>query len=653
MSVAARVDLGVPRAIGPYEIQYEIGRGGMGVVYRATRPYDGAPVALKIASADMADLFGFIRREIQTLRRLRHPGVVRILDEGHEKGVPWYTMELLDAHALDELLGLAEYDGALTDHVRPFIPVSGVLPVNPVARTQVRSDLPRVLTLMYRLARVLAHVHAHGIVHRDIKPQNVLVRAGDRPVLVDFGLVGRFNDHSGREVLEIAGQMLGTALYASPEQASGELPDARSDLYSFGVMLYEIVAGAPPFDGTFLYDILRQHITRMAVRPSQLVDGVPPVLDDLIMRLLEKRRGDRLGYAEDVAALLVDAGAQPDPDFDSETAPYLYRPEIVGRRETVEALREHISGLREGRGAFVVIGGESGIGKTSVASVFGREATLAGLSVTAGECVAVATSGDAIGGQALHPLRPLFRAIADHCRAGGTPAVDSILGPRLAVLRDQDPSLEALVDLRSGDTPRIAPEIAGRRLFSDVAETLAAFASARPLVLVIDDLQWADEVTVRFLLSLDEEFFANTPLMILGTYRADEVDADLRALLARQDVVKMSLKRLDDSCVHDIVRSMLAAPGVPESFVQFVAKQCEGNPSSSPNTSAPPWSSACCTAREAAGTCRVPRSTPSAISDSHARCTISWRAASAHSPPRPGASWKPPRCSAATSTSRC
>jgi len=578
MGVAATADYAAPRAIGPYEIQCEIGRGGMGVVYRATRLYDGAQVALKIASAGMADMFSFIRREIQTLRRLRNPGVVRILDEGAEKGVPWYVMELLDAHSLGELLGLSEFDGAVTDLVRPFIPVSGAPAERASGRTPVRADLPRVLTLMYRLARVLAHIHGHGVSHRDIKPQNVLVRPGDRPVLVDFGLVGRFNEHGGREVLEISGQMLGTALYASPEQASGELVDARSDLYSFGVMLYEIVTGRPPFDGFSINEILSRHLTHNPVRPSQVVDRVPPALDELIMRLLEKRRAERLGYAEDVAALLVEAGAQRDPDFDSDTAPYLYRPQIVGRCETVEALRAYIPEIRKGRGAFVVIGGESGIGKTSVASVLAREATFAGLNVIAGECQALAGSGDMIGGPALHPLQPLFREIADHCRAGGRAAIESILGRRLAVLRDQDPSLEALVDLRADDTPRIPPEIASRRLFTDVTETLAAFACARPLVLVIDDLQWADEVTVRFLSSLDEEFFAKTSLMILGTYRADEAEADLRALLARQHIVKMPLKRLDETCVHDIVRSMLAAPGAPERFLHYVAQQCEGNP---------------------------------------------------------------------------
>ncbi len=577
MSVARSIECVVPRTIGPYEILDEIGRGGMGVVYRAARLDDGSLAAVKIASEEMADQFSFLRREIQTLRRLEHPGVVRILAEGTEKGVPWYAMELLDSRSLDQLLGLTAFDTAKTESVRPFIPVSGVLPVSLQSRVVVRTDLPRVLTLMYRLARVLAHIHAHGVIHRDIKPQNVLVRSGDRPVLVDFGLMGRFRAHSGREVLEIAGLMLGTALYASPEQASGELVDARADLYSFGAMLYEVVTGAPPFTGETVHDVLLQHLSRVPARPSLLVHGVPPALDDLIMRLLEKRRGDRLGYAEDAAALLVEAGAEPDPDFETETAAYLYRPEIVGRRETMEALRPRIPEVRNGRGGFVVIGGESGIGKTSVAAAFAREATMGYLSVIAGECIPVATSGEVIGGQALHPLRPLFRQIADFCRAGGKDAIERILGPRLAVLRDQEPSLEALAELREG-TPRIPAEIAARRLFTDVSETLAAYAKETPLLLVIDDLQWADEVTLRFLSSLDANFFASTPLMILGTYRADEVGPDLRQLLDRPHIVKMPLRRLDADNVHDIVRSMLAAPDAPADFLQFLSQQSEGNP---------------------------------------------------------------------------
>ena len=569
MSAIATAETPVPRFIGPYSVLYEIGRGGMGVVYRAMRKDGGPQVALKMPSEDMSDLFGCMRREIHALSRLRHPGVVRIIEEGMEKGVPWYAMELLDSRSLDQLLNISEDHWDATD-ILPFeaTPETFAMRRSRGEKTEMRGDLQRALTLMYRLARVLAYTHAHGIVHRDLKPQNVLVRPGDRPVLVDFGLMGEFKAQSGREVLEVGGLMMGTAIYTAPEQASGELVDARADLYSFGAMLYEIVTNQPPFTGRSVQSVLMQHLSMPPVPPSALVNGVPPVLEQLILNLLEKRRASRLGYAEDVAELLVEAGAEPDADFKVETAAYLYRPEIVGRKATIDSLRERLPDVRYGAGALVMLGGESGIGKTSVAAAFAREATLGAFEVVTAEC-------DPVGGQPLHPFRPLLRAVADHCR-GRDDVIERVLGTRLHVLRDREPSLAGLVPEDS--LPRIAPEIAARRLFTDLADTLAAYARERPLLLILDDLQWADEITLRFLASLGAEYFEGLPLMIVGTYRVDEAGPELRAMIANAHVNNVVLTRLDDANVADIVRSMLAAPDAPSSFLQFLAGQTEGNP---------------------------------------------------------------------------
>lgn len=577
MSVAASFDdVAAPRTIGPYSVLYEIGRGGMGVVYRSIRQDGGPEVALKMPYAEMADHFGCMRREIHALSRLRHPGVVNIIEEGVERGVPWYAMELLDSRSLDELLSISKYQHEMTDIVAPFEPHSGIimLPGNVRGRGFVRPDLKRALTLMYRLARVLAYIHAHGIVHRDLKPHNVLVRIGDRPVLVDFGLMGQFRAQSGREILEIGGMMMGTAIYAAPEQASGELVDARADLYAFGCMLYEIVTGTPPFNGSSIHEVLMMHLGTPPVRPSLVVNGVPPVLDQLIMSLLEKKRGNRLGYAEDVAELLVESGAEPDPDFEVATAAYLYRPEIIGRQGTIDSLRALLPAIRDNQGSFVALGGESGIGKTSVAAAFARDAMIGGIGVVTGECIPVATTGDAIGGQPLHPLKPLLRAIADYCLAHGPAAIERVLGPRLAALREQEPALDALAK----DDAHLPAELVSRRLFDDLSATLAAFAHERPLLLILDDLQWADEMTLRFLTSLPREYFDGVPLMILATYRAEEVGPDLRTLLAAKHIMRVPIGRLDDGSVADIVRSMLAAPDAGEDFLRFLAQRSEGNP---------------------------------------------------------------------------
>src|SRR6185436_2545758 len=178
MTASAPVE-SVPRTIGPYEVRYEIARGGMGVVYRAVHTDLGHEVALKIPWKEMASVFGFMRREIHALGRLRHPGVVRIFDEGVEKGVPWYAMELLEGRTLGELLDMNAPHPDAT-FVMSFEPRKSDLASMAGAqlRQKARVDLARALTVMYRLARVLAYVHAHGIVHRDLKPGNVVVRAG-------------------------------------------------------------------------------------------------------------------------------------------------------------------------------------------------------------------------------------------------------------------------------------------------------------------------------------------------------------------------------------------------------------------------------------------------------------------------------------------
>jgi len=575
MSQASAIELDLPHLIGPYEVQRELGRGGMGAVYLA-RHVDGGPdVAVKLALPGVSRYFRYMRREIHALSRLRHPGVVRILDSGAERGAPWYAMELLDGAPLEEFVRgtneSASDIGPTTGEATAIVPVLpyGVAGGQRMRRkSTVRPDLTRGLTMMYRLARILAYVHGRGMVHRDLKPANVLVQAGDRPVLVDFGVMSHFRAHGGREVIEVSGAMVGTVSYASPEQARGELVDARSDLYTFGVMLYELLTGAPPFDGQTAQEVLKKHSLEEPVPPSEFVTGVPALIEELTLNLLRKHPADRLGYAEDVAARLIEAGAAADPDLEAEeTAAYLYRPEIVGRKATIESLAELIPKAWAKAGSFVVLGGESGIGKTSVAAAFAREATICGLAVLTGEC-------EPVGGGFLHPLRPLLRDVADVCRADRAVFAD-VLGPRLAVLREYEPSLEQLAER---DTPRIPQEIAARRLNADLAATLAAFAQAKPLMLILEDLQWADEGTMRFLASLDEDFFDGLPFVIVGTYRADEAGPDLRSLLAKRHVAKVLLGRLDESSVADIVRSMLAAPNAPGAFLDYLAKQSEGNP---------------------------------------------------------------------------
>ena len=555
--------------IGDYEITGLLGRGGMGIVYRAVHRETRQAVALKTALSRDASHFACMRREIHALRRLGHPGVVRIFEEGVDGGIPWYAMELLDPE--QSLRAILDSDDLAT---RPLDQEN--FAIRPGHKPRVRGDLPRILTVMYRLCRVLGYIHSHGIVHRDLKPANVLLGDGDYPILVDFGLMVRFRGDSSREVLEVGGQSLGTLTYTSPEQADGQLVDARSDLYSFGVILYEAVTRRHPFDATSAARLRHQLFFEPASAPSRWVEDLPPVLDHLLLRLLQKKPGDRYGYADDVAAMLVEAGAEPEPEADVEAPSYLYRPELEGRGAIMEALAKCLEYVLPGNGAFVAVGGVSGIGKTSVATAFSRKATRKKMLVITGECVPVTTDGE-IGGEPLHPLRPLLHAIADHCMQFGATELERVIGPRLAMLQEYHPDLAVLARARGESGPRSVSS-AHRRLFPDLAETLAAFTQAQPVLLILDDLQWADEVTLRFLASLREEFFNGTKLMILGLYRSDEVGPELSDLLAAPHLAKSSLERLDDGSVAAIVKSMLAESDPSPTFVEFVARQSHGSP---------------------------------------------------------------------------
>jgi len=268
---------------------------------------------------------------------------------------------------------------------------------------------------------------------------------------MDFGLMALARGAIGREVLSIGGRM-GTYSYVVPEQIQGQIPDARADLYSIGCMLYESVTGAPPFGREHAdADVLRGHLSVPPDPPSRVVDGVPPALDDLILRLLAKRPQDRLGHADDLAAALLDFA---DPSLsdsgirgDRHRPAQLYRPQLRGRQQALDDLLGHLDGVQQNRGGMVLVGGESGIGKTFLVSEFGRRANHRGISVVTGDCLP-STGGDSsvtdTGGVPLLPFRPLILlaigapfslAIMYGFGLNHAPIYDGILAPDSRFLR--------------------------------------------------------------------------------------------------------------------------------------------------------------------------------------------------------------------------
>jgi beta-lactam-binding protein with PASTA domain/tRNA A-37 threonylcarbamoyl transferase component Bud32 len=257
-----------------YEIGEVIGRGGMAEVHEGRDLRLGRRVAVKILRPDLARDPTFqarFRREAQSAAALNHPNIVAVYDTGEDTltssngttvVVPFIVMEYVDGMTLRQLLA------------------SG------------RRLLPeRALEITAGILAALDYAHRHGIVHRDIKPANVmLTRTGDVKVM-DFGIARAMNDTGN--TMTATSAVMGTAQYLSPEQARGEVVDARSDLYSAGVLLYELLTGRPPFTGDSPVAIAYQHVSEMPVPPSQVDSGVTPQVDGVVLHALAKRTDDR------------------------------------------------------------------------------------------------------------------------------------------------------------------------------------------------------------------------------------------------------------------------------------------------------------------------------------------------------------------------
>jgi tetratricopeptide (TPR) repeat protein len=545
----------------------------MGVVYEARHRETGQRVALKTVSLGAPWGVETLRREIRALAQLRHPGIVRIFDEGLDGGRPWYAMELLRGVTLRR-----ELDGSDPSHWDGNEPVAGEtaqwdgdteLPT-PASATPIRRPggaLGPRLALIRRLCAPLAFLHGEGLVHRDLKPENILIVDGERPVIIDFGLAAQFA--AGRLTLGLQQASLGpegTLDYIAPEVLSGEVVDARADLYALGCILYEIVSGARPFRGT-AEEVMRGHLDGAPAPLDELVPELAPELVQLIHRLMQKRPRDRLGYAEDVARIL--GAAEPEP-LAPPARPYLYRPRLAGRESVLAQLLGALGGLAEGRGACVVVAGESGVGKTRLLSELIREALARRFHVLVGECPPHPAP--------LEALRRPLSSLADRLRLLPEEKVERIVGAHGQVIADFAPELATLPgQSRHRPPPRLPPSEAEERFLRALVEIFTGLAAERAVLLLLDDMHAADELTISFLRRLLAQV-AGRPLLVVATHRSDEESVELRRLADDPRVVRMHLGRLGEPAIESMVGDMLALPTPPQLLSRTLAQQSEGNP---------------------------------------------------------------------------
>lgn len=540
-------------ARGRYQVLRFLGEGVRKQVYLARDTRLEREVAVACIKQEGLDEVGVarVRREGEAMGRLGdHPHIVTVYDIGDENGQLYLVSQYMSGGDLEDLLRRAE------NH---------------------RLTVEETLRVADHVCRALEQAHSHGIIHRDLKPRNVWLTQDGVAKLGDFGLAVALD----RSRLSTEGLMVGTVAYMPPEQGLGRGADARSDLYSLGALLYELLCGRPPFVGDDAVAIISQHINTPPVAPSWHAANVPPGLEDVILRLLAKAPEERPPSAGEVReALAAIASAPHAVTFaareDRRALERLATSAFVGREQETIELRAALDEALSGRGRLIMLAGESGIGKTRLATELGTYASLRGAQVLWGRCYE---------GEGAPAYWPWVQVIRSYVHDRDAQSLSSEMGAGAADIaqvvsevRERLPGLP--------EPPSLEPEQARFRLFDSIRTFLRNAAAKHPLAIILDDLHSADKPSLLLLQFLAREI-RDVRLLLLGTYRDVELERHhplsevLAALRRERGYERVRLRGLS----QEDVKGMLEAAAQQElataeelALVEAVHRETEGNP---------------------------------------------------------------------------
>jgi len=528
-------DVTLPKAGKRYLVLALLGQGGMGQVYRAFDRLTGQTVALKrvvrrqgsqrlapstSAGTLQADTYaGCLGHEFRILATLRHPNIISVLDYGFDDELePFYTMELLEG-------------------ARAILPLALSLPQS--AR----------IDLLIQLLQALSYLHRRGVLHRDLKPSNLLVipdRQGRQLLKVlDFGL------SSGPEGMSLA-TLGGTVAYMAPELFHGTPPSVASDLYAAGMVAYEVLALGHPFAA----EAGSSQLLTKVLHESPDLARLPSPFRAVLGRTLSKRPEERPRDAASLLAELCECTGMSRPhEPPAVRDSFLVAARFVGREAELQALAQALSEAHSGRGAVILLSGESGAGKSRLLDELRSIALPEGVLVLRGQSAQS-------GGSAYHLWRDVLRPLTLYVELEPHEA-----GMLSAIVSD----LAALLERPVVRPAQADPQGTSFRLLRAILDVIER--TAVPTLVLLEDLQWADAESLQLLARLSERI-ASLPILVVGSYREEEAKT-LPELLPATRCLR--LPRLDRQAMAELCDSILGPMENRVQLLDFVARETEGN----------------------------------------------------------------------------
>ncbi|MBX3086606.1 MAG: protein kinase [Anaerolineae bacterium] len=513
-----------------YVLQRELGKGGMGAVYQVLDRLNGQEIALKrvllppsklsfasmTATTEVQELYLALAQEFRLMASLRHPNVNSVLDYGFDaKRQPYFTMELLrDAKTLLRALWG-------------------------------KSDAIKV-QLLIEVLQALAYLHRRDLIHRDLKPGNIMVVNGHAKVL-DFGL-----SITADQIDPNAEVIAGTVGYIAPEVLIGQPVSAASDLYAVGVIAFEVLTNSSLFSSqdtkVVLTETLDKNFDLSAIRDKKI--------KAVVARLLAKDVENRYPSAEDAIVAFSQAIDMPVPkETRAIRESFLQAARFVGRVTEYNTLLDTLLRAVAGQGSIHIIGGESGSGKTRLLDEIRVQALVQGMLVTRGQNLA---EGNAPYYMWRNPLRMLLLNT-------------TVNDDEASILKQVLPDIGVLLGRDVPDAPEVSPLLAQGRLLTTIEKVFER--QTQPLLIILEDLHWAGAESLGVLLRLNK-LIASHKWLILGSYRDDE-RIDLPKVLPGIPVMK--LNRLSVSGIVELSVAILGDKGRQPRLIEFLQRETEGN----------------------------------------------------------------------------